>query len=397
MAEADATLSGRHVLIVSRCASTMWIFRRGLVAALVAAGARVTCAGGGADPATEARITGLGARYRRLPDMTGRPRLLGELGMLAALSKLFAAERPELVHLFTIRPVIYGGLAGLAARAPVMVATITGLGHAFTTAGSGLRALVRGLYRAALRRMDLVHFQNPEDRALFVDAGLVKPAHSRLVPGSGVDLAAFAPAPPPPQPPLTFVMIARLLVEKGVHEYFDACAQLRRDRDARCLLVGGVDPRNPSSLNWEDAVAAATAAGVELVGPVDDVRPWIAQAHVVVLPSYREGLPRTLIEACAMARPMIATDVPGCRDVVADGVNGLLVPVRDAAALAVAMRACIDGAVDLEAFGRAARAQAEARYDEQALYRVTLADYARLLRRARSRRGRPSSALPPGG
>jgi glycosyltransferase involved in cell wall biosynthesis len=250
-----------------------------------------------------------------------------------------------------------------------------------------MRKLIETLYRVALRRAQVVFFQNPEDRQIFLTRGLVDSAKARLVAGSGVDTERFSPAPLPSasgKPP-TFLMIARLLKDKGVLEYQAAAALLRqRHPQARCLLLGAEDERNPSRLNTEELAALRASPDLTLLGERDDVRPVIAEADVMVLPSYREGLPRSLLEGGAMGRALIATNVPGCRDVVEPGVNGLLVERANAVSLAGAMIKLADDVAAIAAFGSGARQGIAERFDERQVIGNTLATYRELLARSRN-------------
>ena len=218
------------------------------------------------------------------------------------------------------------------------IPNVTGLGTAFLSGGALLRVAKR-LYRDAFARCPIVFFQNGDDSDLFVKLGLVREAQVRLLPGSGIDLSQFAMRPwPGNDQPLTFLMIARLLRDKGVHEYAQAARRMRSDYpDARFQLLGAVDNHNRSAIPLAQIEAWVAEGIVEYCGTSSDVRPSIAAAHCIVLPSYREGAPRTLIEGAAMGRPLIASDVPGCRAVVEDGANGYLCAVRSGAALADAM------------------------------------------------------------
>ncbi|MDW8468614.1 MAG: glycosyltransferase family 4 protein [Burkholderiales bacterium] len=199
-----------------------------------------------------------------------------------------------------------------------------------------LRAIAAALYRIALVGARTVFFQNADNRREFERLGIVGSRHRVVtVAGSGVDLERYAPAPFPPEP--SFLMLARLLVEKGVREYVAACREVRRHRpQARCRLAGWIDD-NPTAIRREELAQWQREGDVEYLGYLDDVRPAIAASAVYVLPSYHEGMPRSVLEAMAMGRPIITTDAPGCRETVEDGVNGYRVPVRDSTALAQAM------------------------------------------------------------
>jgi glycosyltransferase involved in cell wall biosynthesis len=229
-----------------------------------------------------------------------------------------------------------------------------------------LQQVVMRLYRLGFRRAPVVFFQNSEDRDLFVVRRLVREGQARLLPGSGVDLDRFAPAPQHNGPP-NFLLVGRLLRDKGVYEFVEAARSLRgMVPSARFQLVGPIDEGNRSAIS-SDQVDGWVAEGlVEYLGTTDDVRPFIAQATAVVLPSYREGLPRSLLEAAAMERPLLATDAPGCREVVEDGVNGYLCAVRDVQSLASAMQRLAGASPEKRlAMGRAGRRKVEERFSEK--------------------------------
>jgi glycosyltransferase involved in cell wall biosynthesis len=255
-------------------------------------------------------------------------------------------------------------------------AMITGIGSALAEARGFRRRLlarlVRLLYRVALRQVHVVFFQNDDDQQLFRDLGLVGP-RQRLVriAGSGIDLQEFTPTELPP-PPVTFLMVARLLRDKGLHEYVTAAGAVKRAHPkARFQLLGPFDP-NPEGITRADLDAIRSGGVVEYLGVTDDVRPFIAAAHVAVLPSYREGTPRSNLEAMGMTRPVITTDAPGCRETVEAGVSGLIVPARDAEALAAAMTELLEHPERLAAMGRAGRELAERRFDVREVNRTIM-------------------------
>jgi glycosyltransferase involved in cell wall biosynthesis len=259
-----------------------------------------------------------------------------DLALLRSYRTILARLSPVAYLGYTIKPNIYGSLAAASLGIPALP-NVSGLGTAFIQGGP-LQMLVTRLYRAGFRKAPVVFFQNDEDRRLFVDRRIVRPSQSRVLPGSGVDLERFTPAPVPAGPP-TFLLIARLLRDKGVIEFVEAARQLRPELpDARFQLLGPIDEGNRTTISSADLASWVGDGLVEHLGTTDDVRPFIAASTAVVLPSYREGLPRSLLEGAAMGRPLIATDVPGCRDVVLDGVNGLLCRPRDAGSLAAKMR-----------------------------------------------------------
>jgi glycosyltransferase involved in cell wall biosynthesis len=366
-----------RVSVLSRCSRTLFTFRRGLIRGALAAGHQVTALGAGGD-GYDRKLVEEGIDFHHLPIEFRSLSPWADLRLVATLYRYFRRTRPDVCHAFTIKPAIFGTLAAALARVPVRVVTITGLGYAFTSAGGLLRAGVEFLYRLALGRAHVVFFQNPTDRQLFVERGLVAEERTRLVAGSGVDTTRFQvlPLPSAAGTAPVFLMIGRLLRDKGVLEYLEAARRVRaRIPGARCLLLGGEDLRNPSRLTAEELGKLRASRDVELLAEVDDVRPVIARADVVVLPSYREGLPRSLLEGGAMGRALIATDVPGCRDVVVQERNGLLVPRADSEALAAAMIRLGENHVSIAAMGAAARADIEARFDEQRVIDNTLATY----------------------
>jgi glycosyltransferase involved in cell wall biosynthesis len=268
---------------------------------------------------------------------------------------------------YTAKPNVYGSLAAQALGIPV-INNVSGLGTAFIRQGL-LTRIVSGLYRLAFRRSARVFFQNPEDQDLFVSAGIVPPEKTALLPGSGIDLARFAPVAPRErgERPFTFLLVARLLWDKGVGEYAEAARLVRaRHPAARFQLLGFLDVANRTAVPRADVERWVAEGIIDYLGHAEDVRPLLAAADCVVLPSYREGLPRTLLEAAAMGKPLIATDVPGCRHIADHGVNGYLCAVRDAGSLAEAMINML-GLPEAErrAMGKSARAKAEAEFDER--------------------------------
>lgn len=364
-------------------ANSLWNitnFRSGLIKALAADGVGIIVAApadpdGDAFPAIEVVPLEM--------DRSGMNPLAD--GTLAArYFKLFRRVRPSAYLSFTIKPNIYGALAARLAGIPALP-NVSGLGTAFLRGGT-LGWFVNTLYRLAFAKCHMVFFQNPDDRQLFIDRRLVAEAKARLLPGSGIDLKQFPPAAPLSDGPPIFLFIGRLLTDKGVREFVDA-AQLTKARypQARFRLLGGLDPGNRTAIGRDELDRWISEGAIEYLGPTDDVRPHIAQASAVVLPSYREGLPRTLLEGGAMARPLIAADVPGCREIVKDGATGLICQVRSASSLAGAMARFAEMGVDeRQALGDAARAKVEAEYDERAVIDAYLEVLKPLLRNEKS-------------
>jgi len=292
------------------------------------------------------RIKACGLIHHDIPLSRGARSVWGELRLIAALARLVRRLRPAMMHAVSLKPVIYGGLVARLLRVPAAVLAVTGLGYVFLREGTGAaltRGLVKRLYRFALGHSNgCAVFQNPDDRDLFVAGGLVADQPIVMIRGCGVDTTLFAPAPEPVGAP-TVVFPARILGDKGVHEFVAAARRLRGDGvAARFVMVGRTDPDNPTDVG-EPAIRRWEADGaVEWWGFRDDMAAVLNQAHIVCMPSYREGLPRVLIEAAACARAIVTADVPGCREIVRDMENGLLVPARDGAATAAAIRRLID-------------------------------------------------------
>ncbi|MYE01249.1 MAG: glycosyltransferase family 4 protein [Alphaproteobacteria bacterium] len=282
----------------------------------------------------------------------------GELRTLLELVALYRREHPTVVHHVALKPVLYGSLAAFAAGVPAVVNAVAGLGFVFISRSFGARALrplVRAGYRLAFAgRGTRVVVQNDDDEAKVRDLG-VNPERIALIRGSGVDLDRFAPGPEPDEP-VVVTMVSRMLRDKGVFELVEAARRLSRSHPSlRVRLVGPPDPENPASIDTETLEALAREGIIEWCPGTDDVPGVWARSHVAVLPSYREGLPKALLEAAACGRPMVSTDVPGCRDVVRHEHTGLLVPPRDASALASAIARLADDPELRARLGRGAR------------------------------------------
>jgi glycosyltransferase involved in cell wall biosynthesis len=329
------------------------------------------------DPVADSRMRELAVE--RLEVKIDRSGLnpLADLALLRRYRSILARLRPAAYLGYTIKPNIYGSLAA-ASLGISALPNVSGLGTAFIRGGP-LQQLVTWLYRLGFHKAPVVFFQNDEDRRLFVERGIVSEDQARVIPGSGVDLERFAPAPQPDGPP-TFLLIARLLRDKGVVEFVEAARSLRSQFPAaRFQLLGPIDEGNRTAISSTELESWVSGGLVEYLGTTDDVRPFIAAATAVVLPSYREGLPRSLLEAAAMARPLIAADVPGCRDVVENQVNGILCQVRSTESLAGAMREMAERpAEQRRAMGEAGRRKVQARYNQEFVIQAYLDVLARL-------------------
>lgn len=275
--------------------------------------------------------------------------------------------RPKAFLGWTVKPNIYGSLAARALSIPV-INNVSGLGTAFIRR-TLLTAIVSSLYRMAFRRSSTVFFQNDEDRRQFVDAGLVAAAQARLLPGSGINLQRFTPraGSVDAHAPFTFLLVARLLRDKGIVEYVEAARALRTiGRNVRFQLLGFLDVVNRSAITREEVRQWQAEGVIDYLGHTDDVRPFLEASNCVVLPSYREGMPRALLEGAALGKPLIATDVPGCRDIARPGRNALLCAPADAKSLASAMEAMLALSPERRvAMGAESRAIAIAEFDEQ--------------------------------
>ncbi|MGE8566806.1 N,N'-diacetylbacillosaminyl-diphospho-undecaprenol alpha-1,3-N-acetylgalactosaminyltransferase [compost metagenome] len=322
-----------------------------------------------------ADIQALGMTHHAIPMTRSGKHPLQELGTLLALVRLFRRVRPDVVHLVTIKPVLYGGIAARIARVPGMVAAISGLGFVFLSNSLKMRlvrAVVARLYRVALGHPNSrVIFQNANDRDLLKSLGAVRDEQVVMIRGAGVDLEAYRASPEPPAPPVVVTMVARLLRDKGVREFVEAAALLRaRGVPVTMQLVGGLDAGNPASATQQEVDAWQRDGAVQALGERSDIAELYAASHIAVLPSYREGLPKSLIEAAACGRAVVTTDVPGCRDAIEPGQTGLLVPVRDAQSLADAIARLAEDAALRQRMGAAGRALAEREFDIKRVARI---------------------------
>jgi glycosyltransferase involved in cell wall biosynthesis len=367
-------------------ANTEWYlynFRRSLAMALGDAGHDVLLISP-AGPYGE-RLRALGLRWQPVPMERRSLNPLREAMLLLHLGRLLRREQPDVVHAFTIKCAVYGSLAARLAGVPARVNAVAGMGYVFISDAPTarlLRPVVRALLKLALggRNARLI-LQNPDDVALFQQAGLVDPAHIRLIPGSGVDCSRFASDPTRrPGERLRVLLPARLLWDKGLSEYVHAAHRLQSEgRPIDFLLAGDPDPGNPAAVPEADVRGWVGEGIVQWLGHVDDMPALLRSVDIVTLPSYREGLPKGLIEAAASGCALVTTDVPGCREVVAHEVDGLLVPVRDADALADAIARLQDDPALRQRLADAGRCKAVERFDEHIVVRGTLAVYEELV------------------
>jgi len=366
-------------LLIASFPDSLIKFRGPLLRALVAKGLDVHVAAPDlADvPDIRTELEALGITLHEIGLKRTGTNPVADLATVAELWRLMRRIRADYVLGYTIKPVIYGSMAAWLAGVLNRFALVTGLGYAFTGEASGkrglLRKLIQRLYRFGLAKSRKVFFQNPDDDALFRQLKLL-PADipSCVVNGSGVDVADYALAPLPEKP--SFLLIARLLGDKGVREYAQAARKVKAEYpDAVFRLVGWIDD-NPDAISQQELDEWVNSGTVEFLGKLADVRPAIADCNVYVLPSYREGTPRTVLEAMAMGRPVITTDAPGCRETVTDSDNGFLVPVKAVDDLAAAMIRFIENPKLVAKMGQRSRLVAEKKYDVHRVNEFMLAE-----------------------
>lgn len=364
------------VLIIAGLAESLLNFRGSLLKAMQHAGHRVYACAPECDLQIKRRLADAGIEFVSVPMSRAGLNPLEDIATVNAIRRMCLQVRPDAVLAYTIKPVVYGLLAARLAGIQRRFALITGLGYAFTAAQTSfgrrlINVIAQGLYRLGLRDAKGVFFQNPDDKQLFEELGLFPVDTSvTVVNGSGVDTTYFSPEPLPDQP--VFLLIARLLADKGVREYAAAAALVQQQyNQARFLLVGPHDP-NPSAIGKDELDGWIASGAIDYLGALTDVRPAIKRARVYVLPSYREGTPRSVLEAMAQGRAIITTDAPGCRETVEDGLNGVLVPVRDVQALADAMIRMITDPDQVARMGQYSRQIAVDKYDVHKVNAVML-------------------------
>lgn len=334
-------------------------------------------------------IRAAGLRFVPLPFVRRSVNPLRELWQLWLIWRLYRRERPDIVHQIAVKPILYGSLAARLAGVKAIVNAPVGMGYVFSSQDRGAR-LLRPWLRLAYRRLlnpvgSRVVFENVDDLDSFIAEGAVRREAAVLIRGAGVDVAYFRPLLPLAEaealPAISttpvVMLVARMLRDKGVFEFVSAAQQLHAAGvSARFVLVGDPDPQNPAALSEQLLRDWHGQQGVEWWGRREDMAQVYAQADIVCLPSYREGLPKTLLEAAACGKPLVATDVPGCREIVIDGQNGLLVPPRDVPALAAALHRLLDAPALRNEYGRAGRALVETAFADAIVIGQTLTLYA---------------------
>ena len=365
-----------RVLMIGGGPRTLVNFRGRLLESMRERGHEVIACAGGEDHEVEAYLRGMGVRYVSLPLERASLNPIRDLLFLRRLIMLMREFRPDVVLAYNVKPVIYGLLAARLIGVKRRYALITGLGYAFSASSSIKKSLLSGLvsylYRFVLTGSDMIFFQNNDDLALFKQRGILSDKmHTLRIMGSGVDLKRFHYAPFS-DGPVVFLLIARLLVDKGIREYFNAARVVKNlYPDVYFALLGPYD-ENPAAIKRTDLQEWIDEGVVDYWGDTADVRPALARCNIFVLPSYREGLPHSVLEAMAMGRAVITTDVPGCRDTVENGINGYLVPAQDVAALANAMNRCLVLNAPLAAMGKASRELVERQFDVDLINKILL-------------------------
>ena len=353
----------KKFILISPKNRTVYNFRGDLIKEIVKRGYEVVVTG--PDRTDVDKIEALGARFVEIPMNKTGTSILADWRYCQALTKLFKQEKPDVTLGYTVKPCIYGAIAAKRAGVKNINSMITGGGYTFIATSMKARLLgmiVRTLYRIGLKRADHVIFQNNDDLNEFCDRGLVKRDKCFVVNGSGVNMEHFKPAPFPQQ--LTFLMISRLLKSKGVGEYLEAARIVKEKHpEVRFMLLGKYETNMQDALSKEYVQKFIDDGIVERFEETDDVRPYYAQCSVYVLPSYREGTPRTVLEAMATGRPVITTDTQGCRETVVNGKNGFLVPVKAVHSLADRMLWMIENSETIPRMGEASRQFAAEKFD----------------------------------
>ena len=361
----------KKFLLIASYANSLINFRWDLICAIQAKGLEVHAAAPeiNENPAILEKLRNNGVIVHDVPMQRTGTNPVEDLKTLIALRQLMQRIRPDYVMAYTIKPVIYGMLAAASAGVPNRAALITGLGYAFqdsegSTKQNLIKRVTRQLYARALSAADLTFFQNDDDQKLFTDLGIIRPGQNTVVVnGSGVNTEKFSAQPLPEGDEVHFLLIGRLLKDKGVREYVEAARQVKQQYPQAIFNLVGFLDSNPSSVTQQELDQWVNDGTVKFWGKLADVRPAINACHVFVLPSYREGTPRTVLEAMATGCAIITTDAPGCRQTVENGYNGWLVPVQSADKLAEAMKRFLNEPALIEKMGQASLEIARNKYD----------------------------------
>lgn len=349
-------------ILVSPKNRTVYNFRGDLIKKIITCGYEVVVTG--PNRIDVDKIEALGARFVEVPINKNGVNPIADIRYQNALEKIFRQEKPDVVLGYTSKPVIYGSIAAKKAKVPHVAAMVTGAGYAFTAKTAKakvIRAIMSMLYRRAFRCADAAIFQNTDDRDQFVREKLVKAEKCQLVNGSGVNMEKFPVVPYPET--VTFFMLSRVMYSKGIREYLQACEIVKEKYpQVRCMLLGACEGIQ-DSLPKEQLKPYIDRGIIEHFGETDRVADYYGQCSVYVLPSYREGTPRTVLEAMAMGRAIITTDAPGCRGTVIDGETGFLVPIQDGKALAEKMIYFIENPEQIAVMGQKSHEYCSEKFD----------------------------------
>ena len=359
------------IAVLSSFTTSLFWFRLDMMKSFMNAGCEVLAVGDGSEEEWAPKFAELGICYRSIPVQRNGTNPVKDLVTLRALHILLKEEKPDKIFAYQAKTVIYGGIAASLCGIREFYPLIAGVGSVFlgdSPKQKLLRSILVTEYKLGMRRAPRVFFQNRDDLKVFTDHGIVKEEKAVMLHGSGVNIEKFSPASLPEQP--GFLCISRLIRDKGVWEYLEAARKLRvRRPEVTCVLVGPFDT-NPSAIKPEELQPYLDDGSVTYVGEQKDVQPWLKQCTAYVLPSYHEGTPKTVLEAMACGRPTITTDAPGCRETVADGVNGYLVPVKDVDAIVEAMEKMLDDPEKTAVMAAQARCICEERYDVRKVNRT---------------------------
>lgn len=342
------------ILVISPKNKTVFNFRGDLIRDMVSSGHEVIVTGPNRDYVDDVMALGV-AKFVEVSLVKDNTSIKGDLNYYRKLKKVIRDIKPDLVFSYTIKPVVYGSMAAKSCRVPRIFSMVTGLGRVYASKGlktNVIRSITKTLYKIAFSYCDKVIFQNPDDIEQFVSDKYLPVDKTALVNGSGVNMERFAKSELPSDP--VFLMVGRILREKGVIEYCEAAKKVKKSHpNARFILLGGLDS-SIGALNMDDLRDYIDSGIIEFPGEVKDPVSFYKECSVFVLPSYyREGLPRTILEAMSCGRAIITTDWPGCRVPVSDGVNGFLVPIKDADALAEKMERLVTDRTELEKMAEA--------------------------------------------
>ena len=350
-------------ILISPKNRTVYNFRGELIKAIIKCGYDVIVTGPDRDNVE--KIEELGARFVEIPMNKNGVNPLDDLKYQKALEQLFKKEKPDVTLGYTSKPVIYGSIAAKKAKVPHIVSMVTGAGYAFTsksTKAKIIKLIMSVLYKRAFKCADKVIFQNSDDKNEFVSAHLLREEKTNVVSGSGVDTERFLVCTYPEK--ITFFMLSRLLKSKGVNEYLEA-ARIVKEKypEVQFSLLGKYEFDMQDAISKEKIEQYINDGIITRYDETNDVRPYYEQCSVYVLPSYREGTPRTVLEAMSMGRPIITTDAPGCRETVIDGETGFLVPVKDSQAVAEKMIKFIENPALISSMGQKSAEYCRSRFD----------------------------------